>query len=197
MKLGMGKIILGIDMTVDGVVESPDRWRFGFISNDLLSYDVQKINSLYGALLGRLTYEGFAAFWPTQKNNEFGIADKLNTLPKFVVSSTLKSADWNNSRIIRDNVEEEIIKLKKSSGGDIGITGSVTLAQWLMQRNLIDEYHLLVFPLVMGSGRRLFKEGTKVPLELVESELSCRSTTLLSKTQNKRNRISLDLQGIH
>lgn len=174
----MRKFILGVDMTLDGVAEGPDKWRFGYASDDLSSYDVEKVNKLDAMLLGRKTYEGFAAFWPTQKRNEYGIADKLNSAPKFVVSSTLKRADWNNSTIISGNLEDEILKLKRGGEGDIGLTGSITLAQWLMEHSLIDEYDLLVFPLVLGSGRRLFKEGVGIKLELVDSKVLSRGVVL-------------------
>ncbi len=174
----MRRIILGEDTTLDGVVEGPEKWRFGFMSNDLQAYDVQKVNGLGAMLMGRVTYQGFAAFWPSQERNEFGIADKLNSAPKFVVSTTLENAEWNNTTILRENVEEEILKLKKSQGGDIGITGSVTLAQWLMQRNLVDEYDLLTFPLVLGRGRRLFKEGVGVSLELIDTKVFSRGVVL-------------------
>jgi dihydrofolate reductase len=170
--------VLGVDMTLDGVVERPDEWRFGYASRDLSDYDMEKVNDLEAMLLGRKTYEGFAAFWPTQKHNEYGIADKLNNAPKFVVSSSLKSVDWENSTVIRDNLEQEILKLKSGNGGDIGITGSITLAQWLMEHALIDEYDLLVFPLVLGAGRRLFKEGVGIKLQLVDSKVFSRGVVL-------------------
>ena len=166
----MSKIIYGADITLDGVVEGPDKWRFDYMSKDLQAYDMQKINSLDTMLLGRNTYQGFASFWPSQKHNEFGIADKLNNTPKYVVSTTLKNAEWNNSTVISKNILEEIKKLKAGTGGDIGITGSVTLTQFLMHHNLIDEYDLLIFPLVVGSGKRLFNEGTSMRLELIESK---------------------------
>ncbi len=140
----MRKIILGVDITLDGVVEAPETWRFGYVAPDLMEYDMSKVNSLDSLLLGRKTYEGFAAFWPTQIHNEYGIAGKLNSAPKYVVSSSLQKADWNNSTIIKgSNVEQEIHKLKNQSESDIGITGSITLAQWLMERHLIDEYRAL------------------------------------------------------
>ena len=176
----MRKIILGLDMTLDGVVEGNEKWRFAYASPDLAEYDSLKVNSLDAMLLGRKTYEIFAAFWPNQTHNEFGIADKLNNAQKFVVSSTITKAEWRNSTIIGDDVEEEIKKIKNQSGGDIGITGSITLAQWLMERNLIDEYDLLTFPTVLGAGRRLFKEGFGMPLELIESR-DFSSGAILSK----------------
>jgi dihydrofolate reductase len=118
-----------------------------------------------------VTYEEFAAYWPSQTKNEFGIADKLNSMPKFVVSSTLEKVDWNNSRLIKENVVEEISKLKQQSGRNIQMTGSATLVQALMQTDLIDEYRLMVHPVVLGSGKRLFRNGSeKKILRLVETK---------------------------
>jgi dihydrofolate reductase len=175
----MTKIIYGADMTLDGVVEGPDRWRFDYISPELQQYDQSKVNSLDAMLLGRKTFEGFAAFWPTQTHNEYGIADKLNSALKFVVSSTLKEADWNNSSIINGvDLGREVQKLKEQLSGDIGITGSISVAQELMQRNLIDQYDFLIFPLVLGSGRRLFNGGTNMPMELVETKSFGRGVVL-------------------
>lgn len=100
--------------------------------------------------------------WPTQTNNEFGIADKLNSVPKYVVSSTLNHAGWNNSTLIKTGVTAEITHLKQQSGGHIAITGSATLVQSLMQADLIDEYRLLVHPVVVGTGKRLFKDRAEM-----------------------------------
>jgi dihydrofolate reductase len=167
----MAKLVYGADMTLDGVVEGPERCRFDYISPELQQYDQSKVNSLDAMLLGRKTFEGFAAFWSTQAHNEYGIADKLNSAPKFVVSSTLKKADWNNSSIIKgDDLKGEVGKLKEQQSGDIGITGSISVAQALMQRNLIDQYDFLIFPLVLGSGRRLFDGVTNMPMELLETK---------------------------
>ena len=122
-------------------------------------------------LLGRLTYELFAAYWPSQTTNAFGIADKLNSQPKFVVSSTLDKAAWNNTTLIKGNVVEKIRALKQQQGGDIRLTGSATLAQSLMQAGLVDAYWLLVHPLVLGRGKRLFPDGTApAGLNLLESK---------------------------
>ncbi len=183
----MGKIILGVDITLDGVVEGPEAWRFGYASPDLMEYDMSKVNSLNSLLLGRRTYEGFASFWPTQTHNEYGIASKLNSAPKYVVSSSLQKTDWNNSTIIRgSNLEEDIRKLKDLSEGNIGITGSIGLAQWLMEHYLIDEYQLLTFPLVWGRGKRLFKEGLQIPLELVETRSFSHGVVLSKYAPDKR-----------
>ena len=113
------------------------------------------------SLLGRVTYEIFASYWPSQTNNEFGLADKINSAPKYVVSSTLEKADWNNSMLIKENATEEISRLKQQAGGDIGIIGSAALVQSLMPTGLIDEYRFLVHPIVVGSGKRLFRDRTE------------------------------------
>jgi dihydrofolate reductase len=183
----LSKIIYGADITLDGVVESPEKWRFGYMSPSLQEYDVRKVHSLHAMLLGRKTYEGFAAFWPKQIHNEYGIADKLNSAPKYVVSSTLHKTDWNNSTIIRGaDLEGEIQKLKKQSEGDVGITGSISLAQELMRQNMIDEYDLLIFPIVFGRGRRIFNEGTNISMELIEAK-SFERGVVLSKYKAVKN----------
>ncbi len=112
-----------------------------------------------------------APYWSSLRNNEMGIADRLNSAPKYVVSSTLKKAGWNNSTIIKENVVEEITKLKQQPGQNILITGSATLVQSLMQADLIDEYRFLIHPIIMGSGKRFFKDGMDTTrLQLVEAK---------------------------
>jgi dihydrofolate reductase len=113
-----------------------------------------------GALLvGRATYEMLAPYWSSMKNDEFGIADQMNNLPKCVVSSTLRAAGWKNSTIIKGNVVGEVTKLKQQHGRDILIPGSATLVQSLTEAELVDEYRVLVHPIVMGSGKRFFRDG--------------------------------------
>src|SRR5258708_5103130 len=154
----MRKIIVAEFLTLDGVMEAPETWQFPFLSDDGAEFIQKGILALHAQLLGRVTYETFAGYWPLQTRNEFGIADKLNSMPKFVVSTTLDKADWNNSMLIKKNVIEEITKLKQQPGGDIGITGSATLVEALMRADLIDEFQLQVYPLVLGRGKRLFNE---------------------------------------
>ena len=120
-------------------------------------------------LLGRVTYEGFAAAWPSRKDPE-GFADKFNTMPKYVASRTLKTLDWNNSHLLRGDLAAEVAKLKSQSGNDIVIHGSPGLIRSLMPHDLIDEYRLLVFPLVLGTGKRLFDEKSLAKLKLAESK---------------------------
>ncbi len=131
-------------------------------------------------LLGRVTYQGFAAAWPSRAD-EAGFSDRMNSLPKFVVSTTLEKAEWNNSRLIKGNVVEEISKLKQQSGQDILIAGSGELVRTLMQHDLVDEYRLLVYPLVLGRGKRLFKDVAKpVNLKRLETRSFTTDVVLLS-----------------
>jgi len=162
----MRKITVSEFMSLDGVIEAPETWHFPYLSDDMQEVINEDIQASYAMLLGRLTYEAFAGYWPTQPGDGGGITDKLNSVPKYVVSKTLQKADWNNSTLIKDNVAEQISRLT----GIVGVTGSATLVQWLMQNNLVDELRLMVHPIVVGKGRRLFKDGMPTSgLKLVES----------------------------
>jgi len=164
----MRKIVSGLFISVDGVIELPNDWMGQWFSPEL----GQAIGSLMGAqdamLLGRVTYSEFAAHWPQQEGE---MADTMNGTAKYVVSRTLKSADWQNSTLIpADRAAAEIAELKQQPGQNIGMTGSATLVCWLLREGLLDELHLFVFPVVLGSGKRLFAEpGDKLPLKLVDS----------------------------
>jgi len=117
-----------------------------------------------------VTYQGFAKAWPTI-TDEAGFADRMNSLPKFVVSTTLEEVEWNNSTLIKENIAEEVAKLKQQPGQDILVAGSGDLVHTLMQHDLIDEYRLMVHPVVLGSGKRLFREGTNtLKLQLSETK---------------------------
>jgi dihydrofolate reductase len=132
-------------------------------------------------LLGRTTYEMLASYWPYQKNDDNGPASKLNSVSKYVVSSTLKKAEWNNSTIIKEHVVEEITKLKQQPGHEIQIEGSATLVQSLMETDLIDEYRFLVHPIIMGRGKRFFKDGMATTrLKLVSTKTHPRGVVVLS-----------------
>ncbi len=136
-------------------MEASEQWQPPYVSEDVAEAIQASIHTSEAMLLGRVTYELFAAYWPTQTKNEFGVADKMNSQPKFVVSSTLDKAEWHNTTLIKGNVVEEIRTLKQQPGGDIRLTGSATLAQALMQAGLVDTYWLLLHPLVRGRGSRL------------------------------------------
>ncbi len=124
----MRKLIMAEFLTLDGVMEASEEWQPSYVSEDVAEAIQTSILTSDAALLGRVTYQMFAAYWPTQTNNEFGVADKLNSQPKFVVSSTLDKAEWNNTTLIKGNVVEEIRALKQQPGGDIRLSGSATLA---------------------------------------------------------------------
>jgi len=154
----MRKIIVSEFITLDGVIESPEKWQFPYLSNDLAEEIQTGVHSSEASMYGRETYDIFAASWPQRTENEFGVADKLNSELKYVVSTSLEKADWNNSIIIERDVEKEIRALKQQPGGTIRIVGSAMLVQSLMMAGLIDEIHLMVHPVVVGHGKRLFNE---------------------------------------
>jgi len=156
----MGKVIVYEYVTLDGVVEAPETWQFPYVSSDVAETIQLQIAEVDAILLGRVTYDIFAASWPTRTHNEFGVADKLNSAPKYVVSSTLEKPDWNNTTLIKENVPEEIARLKQQSGGNIAILGSAALVQSLMGGEFIDEYQLMAYPIVLGSGKRLSQRGS-------------------------------------
>jgi len=164
-------------VTLDGVVEDPGGsegferggWAFEFDRGpEGDKFKLDEVMASDALLLGRVTYEGFAEAWPSRTGD---FADKFNTMPKFVVSTTLEEAEWNNSTLIKNNVAEQVSTLKRQEGGDILVNGSVQLVQTLMEHDLVDEYRLMVFPVVLGSGKRLFKDGAdRTALTLVETK---------------------------
>ena len=164
----MRKIVAGLFISLDGVVETANEWMGPWFNDEL----GQTIGSLMGAqdamLLGRVTYQDFAAHWPQQTGE---MADTMNGTAKYVVSGTLPSADWQNSTLIpAASAFAEIAGLKQQPGKNVGMTGSGTLVGSLLREGLLDELHLFVFPLVVGSGKRLFAApGDKLPLKLLDS----------------------------
>ena len=153
----MGKIVVSEFLSVDGVMETPEDWHFPYASEDVQAYVTDDINRCDATLYGRVTYDIFSQYWPNQQNNEFGFADHLNRVPKYVVSTTLESADWQNTTILRDI--DAVKAMKESVDGIISITGSRTLIHALMKANLVDRLQLLVDPIVLGEGQRLFEDG--------------------------------------
>jgi dihydrofolate reductase len=172
----MRKLIVSEWITLDGVFDADpecfNQWFIPYDSDARAEY-IKKIILGCGAfLMGGTTYSALAPYWSALKHNEFDLADKMNNAPKHVVSTTLQTAEWNNTqKIIRNNVVEEIAKLKQESGDYILVPGSAALVQSLMEANLIDEYRFLVHPIIMGRGRRFFKGGMPVrKLNLVETQ---------------------------
>jgi dihydrofolate reductase len=184
----MRKVVVSEYVTLDGVMEDPGGgeksehggWSFRFWSDEVAKYKFDELFASDALLLGRVTYQGFAAAWPAM-TDEQGFADRMNGIPKYVVSSTLDTVAWNNSRLIKDSIPEQVAKLKEEPGQDILIAGSRALVQILMQHDLIDEFRLLVHPVVLGGGKRLFGDGggTKV-LKLVDSKTFSSGVVALS-----------------
>jgi dihydrofolate reductase len=163
----MGKLVVSEFVTLDGVMEDPggaegsDRGGWAFTFERGPEGDKFKLDELLDAealLLGRVTYEGFAAAWP-DRTDEAGFADKMNSMPKYVVSSTLRDPQWANSTVLTGDVAESVAKLKESLTGDLLVAGSRRLVGALAEHDLVDEYRLMVFPVVLGAGKRLFDEG--------------------------------------
>jgi dihydrofolate reductase len=161
----MRSIVWSQYISLDGVVEEPGEWSLPYFSDDLALYKSDELSASDALLLGRTTYEGFAAAWPHMEEIEGDFAVRMNMLPKYVVSTTLEKADWNNSTIIRGNVPDEISKLKHEPGKNILIGGSGALAKTLMQHDLIDEIRMLVHPILVGTRKRLF-EGAQQLIEV-------------------------------
>ena len=174
----MGRIVVTEFVSIDGVMEAPGGdedfrhrgWTFEIDRGDEGDkFKLDEALSSEALLLGRVTYEGFAAAWP-DREGEF--ADKFNSMPKYVVSSTLKEPQWNNSTVLGGDFADEIAKLKQEQDGDIVVHGSARLVQALVEHDLVDELRLMVFPVVLGSGKRLFGETSdKKPLRLVDSKV--------------------------
>ena len=182
----MRKLVVSEYVTLDGVMENPGGgWSFQFWNEEAAKYKYDELFASDALLLGRVTYEGFAAAWPTMTGTgEFG--ERMNSLPKYVVSTTLSEVTWNNSRLIKENIVEEISRLKQQEGKDILVGGSADLVHTLMQHDLVDEYKLMVHPIVVGNGKRLFKEGSeKKVLKLVETEAFSSGIVILSYEPTK------------
>jgi len=164
------RVIASELVSLDGVMESPDKWHFPYFNDEMEEAIGAAMADSDAMLLGRVTYEEFAAFWPSQ--GERDVAGYMNNTPKYVVSRTLEEPlEWQNSTLIKENVAEEVAKLKQQPGKDISITGSGTLVRSLLQYDLIDELRLMVHPIVVGSGKHLFEEGgDQKALKLVDSK---------------------------
>jgi dihydrofolate reductase len=175
----MGKLVVTEFIALDGVIDAPGGgegfahagWSFKFNRGE--DGDRFKLDELMAAdaqLLGRVTYQAFASAWPSMNGDQFG--QRMNSMPKHVVSSTLSDADanWNNSTVIRDDVAGQISQLKQQVAGDILVAGSARLVRTLAEHDLVDEYRLMLFPVVLGNGQRLFGDGTPhAVLRLVDS----------------------------
>jgi dihydrofolate reductase len=161
------KVVVTEFISLDGVMEEP-RWTFKYWNDEIANFKGDESSASDALLLGRVTYQGFAAAWPQSEDEG---ADYFNSVRKYVVSNTLEEPlEWKNSTLIKDNLVEEITTLKQQDGKDIVVHGSATLVQTLMQDDLVDRYRLLVYPVVVGKGKRLFAEGIPASLKLLESQ---------------------------
>src|SRR5580765_1964502 len=186
MGVTMGQIVVTEFVSLDGVMEDPGGaedfkyggWSFKISRGD--EGDKFKLDETLASealLLGRVTYEGFAEAWPS-RDGEF--ADKFNNMPKYVVSSTLSEPEWNNSTVLNGDVVEQVRKLRQELDGDIVVHGSAMLAQTLLEHDLVDQLRLMVFPVVLGSGKRLFGDTSDTkPLRLVQSKVVGDGVTIL------------------
>jgi dihydrofolate reductase len=174
----MGKLVVTEFVSVDGVFEDPGGsenserggWAFEFErGEDGDKFKLDETMDSDALLLGRVTYEGFADAWPKRSGDEF--SDKFNSMPKYVVSSTLEDPEWNNSTVISGDLAAEVSKLKEQHENDVAVHGSGQLARALLDQGLVDEVRLMVFPVVLGEGKRLFDDDMdKHPLDLVDSK---------------------------
>ncbi len=163
----MRKIVASEFISLDGVVEAPETWHFPYVDDEAQAYSGAQIDSADAFVYGRKTYDIFSSFWPTATEPR-AMAQKFNNTPKFVVSTTLQKADWQGTTIIRGI--DELAKIKQDGSGIMATTGSVTLIQALLKAGLLDELHLLVHPIIVGHGKRLFDGGMDtIPLKLVDS----------------------------
>jgi dihydrofolate reductase len=174
-EFAMRKVVAWELVSLDGVMESPERWSFQFHNDEMAEANASGMAAADAMLFGRVTYQEFAAFWPYQNSAEQPFTDYLNNTFKYVVSTTLEEPlEWQNSTLIKDDVTEVVAGLKQQPGKDIGIVGSGTLVRSLLRDGLLDELGLMIHPIVLGSGKRLFEEGgDQRALDLVDSKTFC------------------------
>jgi dihydrofolate reductase len=165
----MRNVVASQFVSLDGVVEAPEKWHFPYFNDEMGAVIGEAMSSTDAFLLGRRTYEEWAAFWPTQSADENPMAGVINGLPKYVASTTLEELYWNNATLLDGDAAGAVARLKDEPGKNIAISGSATLIRSLLKEGLVDELHLMIHPVVVGSGRRLF-DGDRSDLELVDSK---------------------------
>ncbi|TYB62325.1 dihydrofolate reductase [Nonomuraea sp. PA05] len=180
----MRKIIANLFISLDGVVEAPETWHFPYLNDEMGQAVAAQMAAADALLLGRRTYDVFAAHWPLQDSAKDPMAATLNAAPKYVVSTTLTDPTWQNTTVISAGPRKELLRLKEGPGKDIGMSGSPTLVIWLLREGLLDQLNLMVHPIVVGGGQRLFEDGIgQIPLKLTASETF--STGVLNLTYTR------------
>jgi dihydrofolate reductase len=179
----MGKIVSNFFMSLDGVVEAPDQWHTPYFNEEMGAAIGRGMESNRAFLMGRVLYEEWAAYWPDKSDDE-PFAEFFNNIPKYVVSDSLTTANWNNTTIVSGEVAQQLQEIKDRTDGDIVISGSATLVRSLLDEGLVDELRVLVHPIVVGNGARLFEDTASHALELVAHEVFSTGVLNLSYAPN-------------
>jgi dihydrofolate reductase len=178
------RIVAGLFISLDGVTESPDQWQFDHFDEDMAAGLGAQLETQDAVLLGRVTYQEWADYWPTATDEPF--ASYINNAPKYVVSTTLDKVEWQNSTLLKGDLAQALSELKQQPGKNIGVAGSPTLVRSLLQEDLLDELILMIHPVVVGRGKRLFSEGADLKrLQLVEAKPT-RTGVLIATYQPRR-----------
>lgn len=175
----MRKVASGLFISLDGVVEAPDKWQFDHFDAEMAAAMASWIAEEDTVLLGRVTYQEWAPYWPTSTDEPY--ASHINNTPKYVVSTTLGKVEWQNSTLIRGSMAQEVARLKQQPGKTIGVAGSPTLARSLLESDLLDELTLMIHPVIVGKGKRLFRDGNALKrLKLVNSKTTGTGVAILT-----------------
>ncbi|MBA3724725.1 MAG: dihydrofolate reductase family protein [Candidatus Levybacteria bacterium] len=177
----MRKIVVTEFMSLDGIMEAPEKWSFPYWNDDIAKFKQEELELSDTLLLGRITYDGFAQAWPG-RTDKTGFAERMNNYPKYVVSKSLTKTEWNNTHVLSDNFAQGIAKLKEEDGRDILVFGSGELVNTLLALGLVDQLQLLVYPVILGQGKRLFRSEVANKLELKESKTFRSGVVLLTYT---------------
>ncbi len=165
----MSKIVSNFFISLDGVVESPDQWHFPYFNDEMGAAVGRTTETSKAFVMGRVLYEEWASYWPRQ-DDDVPFASFINNVPKYVVSNTLGKPTWNNTTVVSGDVSTQLRAIKQRTDGDIGMSGSATLARWLLANGVLDELNLMVHPIVVGHGQRLFEDTPTHRLQLVSHE---------------------------
>ncbi len=177
----MRKVSAWLFMSLDGVVEAPNEWQFDVMDDDMIEAITSQTEAEDAMLMGRVTYQEWLPFWPMSTDEPY--ASHINTMPKYVVSTTLEEVEWGKwekPTLIKGNLPQEINKLKKQPGKNIGVSGSPTLVRSLLEGGLLDEVKLMIHPVVVGHGKRFFNDGDLKRLKLVDSKVTGTGVVILT-----------------